>query len=86
MRILVLGTGGVGSAFAAIAVRRTFFERPGQLYGTPEALIVYLDPFRGQEALIPLIDVVNAQRCRLPWLENRRLVISPTPGRQHGGP
>ena len=67
-------------------LRRTFFERPGQLYCTPEALIVYLDRFRGQEALIPLIDNVNAQGCRLPWLENRRLVISLTPGSQHGGP
>jgi hypothetical protein len=56
------------------------------LYCTPEALIVYLDRFRGQEALIPLIDNVNAQGCRLPWLENRRLVISLTPGPQHGGP
>ena len=27
MRILVLGTGGVGSAFAGIAQRRTFFEQ-----------------------------------------------------------
>ncbi len=27
MRILVIGTGGVGAAFAAIAQRRTFFER-----------------------------------------------------------
>ena len=26
MRILVVGTGGVGSAFAAIAARRSFFE------------------------------------------------------------
>ncbi|MBA3333608.1 MAG: saccharopine dehydrogenase NADP-binding domain-containing protein, partial [Actinobacteria bacterium] len=26
MRILVVGTGGVGAAFAAIAVRRSFFE------------------------------------------------------------
>ena len=67
-------------------LRRTFFERPGQLYCTPEALIVYLDRFRGQEALLPLIDNVNAQGCRLPWLENRRLVIALTPGPQHGGP
>ena len=67
-------------------LRRTFFERPGQLYCTPEALIVYLDRFRGQEALIPLIDNVNAQGCRLPCLENRRLVIALTPGPQHGGP
>ena len=27
MRILVVGTGGVGSAFAAIAQRRSFFDR-----------------------------------------------------------
>ena len=59
-------------------LRRTFFNRPGQLYCTPEALIVSLEPFRGQEALLPWIDRVNAQECRLPWLGNRRLVISPT--------
>jgi hypothetical protein len=60
-------------------LRRTFLERPGRLYATPEALIVYLDPFRGQEALIPLIDFVNGQHCRIPWLENRRLVLSLAP-------
>jgi hypothetical protein len=60
-------------------MRRTFFELPGQLYCTPEALIVYLDPFAGQQALIPEIDELNAQQCRLPWLENRRLVLSLTP-------
>ena len=59
-------------------LRRTFFNRPGQLYCTPEALIVSLEPFRGQEALLPWIDRVNAQECRLPWLGNRRLVISPS--------
>jgi len=32
-------------------LRRQFFNRPGRLYRTPEALLVYLDPFRGQEAL-----------------------------------
>jgi hypothetical protein len=60
-------------------LRRTFLERPGQLYCTPESLIVYLDRFRGQEALIPLIDFVNGQQCRIPWLENRRLVLSLAP-------
>jgi hypothetical protein len=60
-------------------LRRTFLERPGRLYCTPESLIVYLDPFRGQEALVPLIDFVNGQQCRIPWLENRRLVLSLTP-------
>jgi hypothetical protein len=57
-------------------LRRTFFERPGQLYCTPESLIVSVDRFRGQEALVPLIDFVNSQRCRIPWLEDRRLVFS----------
>ena len=56
-------------------LRRTFFNRPGQLYLTPEALIVYLDAFAEQEALLPLLDHFNACNHRLPWLENRRLVM-----------
>lgn len=60
-------------------LRRKFFNRPGQLYETPEALIVYLDPFRGQDQLLPLLDTVNAGNHRLPWLDNRRLVMSLTP-------
>ena len=60
-------------------LRRKFFNRPGQLYETPEALIVYLDPFAGQEALVPVIDEFNAGNHRLPWLDNRRLVMSLTP-------
>jgi hypothetical protein len=71
-------------------LRRTFFQCPGQLYRTPSALIVYLDPLPGQEALIPLIDALNADQCRIPWLENRRLVLSLTPDchatGQSGGP
>jgi hypothetical protein len=59
-------------------LRRKFFNRPGQLYETPEALIVYLDPFKGQEALEPVIDKLNAGHHRLPWLDNRRLVMSLT--------
>jgi hypothetical protein len=60
-------------------LRRQFFNRPGQLYETSEALIVYLDPFHGQEQLLPLIDQLNARHHRLPWLDNRRLVMSLTP-------
>ena len=63
-------------------LRRQFFNRPGQLYETPEALIVYLDPFAGQEALVPVIDTINAKQHRLPWLDNRRLVMSLTPTAQ----
>ena len=49
MRILVVGTGGVGSAFAAIAARRSFFDRcalsdydPAR----PQALVATLDDGR----------------------------------------
>jgi hypothetical protein len=60
-------------------LRRRFFNRPGQLYVTPEALVVHLDPFDGQQALVPVIDDFNAACHRLPWLENRRVVLSLTP-------
>jgi hypothetical protein len=60
-------------------LRRTFFNRPGTLYQTPEALIVSLDPFSGQEALVPVIDEFNACAHRLPWLENRQVIVSLTP-------
>lgn len=63
-------------------LRRKFFNRPGQLYETPEALIVPLDPFRGPDELLPLIEEVNAGQHRLPWLDNRRLVMSLTPHRE----
>jgi len=80
----------LGADFAGEHVRtlrRQFFDRPGQLYETPEALIVYLDPFAGQEALEPVIDRLNAKQHRLPWLDNRRLVMSLTPtGLARAGP
>jgi hypothetical protein len=63
-------------------LRRKFFNRPGQLYETSEALIVYLDPFQGQNELLPLIDALNAANHCLPWLDNRRLVMSLTPGKE----
>jgi hypothetical protein len=68
-------------------VRRTFFNRPGTLYQTPEALIVSLDPFGEQDALLPLIDVFNREEHRLPWLGNRLVVLSLTPpARTRDGP
>jgi hypothetical protein len=67
-------------------LRRLFFNRPGTMFETAEALIVYVDRFGGQEALIPLVDAFNAAGHRLPWLENRRVVISlaPTDQRRNG--
>jgi hypothetical protein len=68
-------------------LRRTFWDRPGTLYRTPEALIVQLDRFGGQEALEPAVDAFNAAGHRLPWLENRHVVVSLTSGaRPRAGP
>jgi hypothetical protein len=60
-------------------LRRLLVNRPGQLYVTGEAVIVYFDRFSGQEMLIPLIDAVNERAVRLAWFGNRRLVLSLTP-------
>jgi hypothetical protein len=57
-------------------LRRTIFNRPGSLYETPEALVVHLNRFASQEASAPLVDAFNAASHRLPWLENRQVVIS----------
>jgi saccharopine dehydrogenase-like NADP-dependent oxidoreductase len=49
VRLLVVGTGGVGSAFAAIARRRTFFEHCGLADydpARPEAIVASLDDGR----------------------------------------
>jgi hypothetical protein len=63
-------------------LRRQFFNRPGSLYETPMALVVRLERFAGQEALIPVIDAFNAAAHRLPWLEDRQVVVSLTPNDQ----
>lgn len=47
-------------------IRETFLNRPGQIYRTPEAVIVHLEPFAQQNHLIPLIDTINAEEHRLP--------------------
>ncbi len=68
-------------------LRRRFFHRPGTLYETPQALIVQLDPFGGQEVLESVIDGFNAARHRLPWLGDRQVVLSLTPpGQPRAGP
>ena len=68
-------------------LRRTFLNRPGRLYGTPTSLVVQYEPFAGQEGLIPVIDSFNAAGHRIPWLENRRLLLCLTPrGQTTRGP
>lgn len=63
-------------------LRRMFFNRSGTLYETPAALLVHLDRFGGQEAVVPVLDAFNAARHRVPWLENRQVVLSLTPPAQ----
>jgi hypothetical protein len=68
-------------------LRRMFWQRPGSLYQTSEALIVQVDGFRGQESLERVVDAFNAEGHRLPWLGNRQVVVSLTPSpRPRAGP
>jgi hypothetical protein len=74
--------GSLGAGYRGCHVgtlRRMFFNRPGTLYQTPNALLVHLGPFRGQEALTPVIDTFNAAGRRLPWFGGRSVVLSLTP-------
>jgi hypothetical protein len=58
-------------------LRNTFFNRPGKLYCTPTSVIVYFDrEFRYQADLLPVIDRINAEQHRIPWMDNRLLILS----------
>jgi hypothetical protein len=73
-----LGTAWEGSFIRTL--RRTFFNQPGSIYCTPTAVIVYLDrEFREQVELLPIIDRINAQHLRIPWMDDRLLVLSARP-------
>ena len=69
-------------------LRRNFFNRPGRLYCTPTSVIVYFDrEFRQQDDLLPMIDRINAEHHRIPWRDNRLLVLSVSPDdRPRAGP
>jgi hypothetical protein len=69
-------------------LRRTFFNQPGKLYLTPTAVIVYLDREVNHQAdLLPVIDRINAKHLRIPWMDDRLLVLSVFPeGKARAGP
>lgn len=70
-----LGSAWEGSFIRTL--RRTFFTRPGKLYCTPTSVIVYFDrEFCYQDDLLPMIDRINAEKHRIPWMDNRLLVLS----------
>lgn len=60
-------------------IRRTYFNRPGDIYCTPEAVIVWLEGIAADASTLNLIDRLNAAEHRLPWLNNRLLVLSLPP-------
>lgn len=74
---------GLGAGWENVFVRTlrgTFFNRPGNLYRTPTALIVCFEhEFSEQAQLLPTIDRINAEQHRIPWLDNRLLVLSTCP-------
>jgi hypothetical protein len=67
-------------------IRRKFFNVPGDIYLTPEAVIVWLDEFGEQDALRPALDRFNAAEHRVPWLDDRLLVLSLPPPAARAGP
>ena len=67
-------------------LRRWLLNRPGQLYVTATAVIVYFERFAGQERTLSVIDAVNAQQVRLSWLGNRVLILSLMPSEARAGP
>jgi hypothetical protein len=73
----------LGSAWEGAQIRtlrRTFFNRPGTLYCTPTSVIVYFDrEFSEQAELLSLIDRINAEHHRIPWMDDRLLVLSICP-------
>jgi hypothetical protein len=67
-------------------LRRTFFNLKGDLYCTPRALIVYLEKFPTQDLLVDYIDQFNTAQHRVPWLDNRQLILSLSPHTPRAGP
>ena len=52
----------------------------GNIYCTPTSVIVYFDEkFNYQGDALPIIDRINAAQHRIPWMENRLLVLSVRP-------
>ncbi len=57
-------------------IRRWFFAVPGDIYLGSGTLIVLLHPNRLRTTWEDLISWTNRRRIRVPWLEDRRLVLS----------
>lgn len=60
-------------------LRRFFLNRPGTIWQTPTDVIVQMDHFPEQRHIEHLVSEINDKALRLPWLADRRLVLSLTP-------
>jgi hypothetical protein len=57
-------------------LRRWLFAVPADIYLTPRALIVLIRPARLRSTCEKLISAVNSRHIRIPWMDDRRLVLS----------
>jgi hypothetical protein len=57
-------------------VRRWLFDVPGEIYLGEGTVIVLLAPRRQRRAWQELIEWTNRRKIRVPWLEDRRLILS----------
>jgi hypothetical protein len=62
-------------------LRRWFFQVPAQLYQGPDSLVVLLAPRHLRGLWERLVVHANADPVRIPWLGNRRLLLSLEPTR-----
>jgi saccharopine dehydrogenase (NAD+, L-lysine-forming) len=79
VKVLVIGTGGVGSAFAAVAQRRSFFERivfADRDPARPEGLVAALDDSRFAAAQVDASD--QAAIAELANAEGADVVLNAT--------
>ena len=60
-------------------LRRWFFCTPAELYLGKDALIVLLRPKRLISIWQALVERANRRNTRIPWLDNRRLILSIDP-------
>ena len=75
-------TSGLGPSFHHAhlrTVRRWFFTVPGDLYLGSGTLLLLLYPKRCRSTWRALVALTNRRGIRIPWLENRRLLLSLEP-------
>lgn len=61
------------------SLRRWLFLTPAEIFLATDALIVLLQPGRLHSLWKKLIDRANQSPVRIPWMENRRLILSIKP-------